>query len=305
MDAFAATRFALGLAFLGVAAASDLRTRRVPDRLWIALGTIGLAVLGGELMLRAAAWPSWSFAGSAALLFAAVFFGEPLMGEEGFRLRPLRILLFLAAAILFFVPLALPGLPALGPTDLQLATMPVMLVVYQGFYHLRLLHGGADAKALIALTLLVPAHPSADPFPLLRADPLLETLVRVLFPFSFVVWVNAALVSLAVPVGLFLFNAVRRDLAWPQMFLGYRAPLGRLPAHAWLMEKITDRGEHVLVLFPRRVDDRSAEVGRLRAAGIERVWVTPKTPFMIPLAVGFALSFLAGNLLLGLFGVRR
>jgi len=32
-----------------------------------------------------------------------------------------------------------------------------MLVVYQLFYRVRLLHGGADTKGLIALTLLIPS----------------------------------------------------------------------------------------------------------------------------------------------------
>ena len=133
--------------------------------------------------------------------------------------------------------------------------------------------------------------------------PRVESAIRVAFPFSLVVWVDAAIVSLAVPIGLFLYNAVRRDLAFPQAFLGYRTPLDPRPRHAWLMERITDAGEHVLVLFPKRGTDPAAQVARLQARGIRRAWVTPQIPFMVPLFVGFVLAFVMGNLLVGILGL--
>src|SRR5207249_2480432 len=56
---------------------------------------------------------------------------------------------------------------------------------------------------------------------------------------------------------------------------------------------------HVLVLFPRRDGNPSQEVARLRAAGIDRAWVTPQVPFMVPLLGGLLLAFFVGNVLLG------
>src|SRR6266571_1026612 len=248
-------------------------------------------------------WTAWSLVGSAAILFYAVFLGKPIFDDTGFHPRPVRILLFLAASVLFFVSLGSGSSAAAGPPIAELASMPVMLVVYQLFYRVRLLHGGADTKALIALTLLIPSYPDAHPFPLLTADPRMESVVRVAFPFSLVVWVDAAIVSLGVPIGLLVYNAVRGDLAFPQAFLGYRAPLDPQPRHAWLMERITDSGEHVLVLFPKRGVDPAAQVARLQARGIKRVWVTPQIPFMAPLFVGFVLAFVMGNLLVGILGL--
>jgi len=305
VDAFAATRLAAGTAFLVVAAASDLRTRRVRDPLWIGLGTLGLVVLAAQLVVESAPWPAWSFAGSAALLFYTVFFGRPLTEEDGFHARPIRIAVLLIAAAMWLAPLAFAGaVPASGSTP-GLASMPVMIVVYQGFYRFRVLHGGADAKGLMAITLLVPTYPNAVPFPVLMPDPRVDSVLRTVFPFSLIVWVDAALVSLAIPIGLFLFNAVRGDLAIPQAFLGYRARLDSFPAHAWLMEKMTPRGEHVLVLFPKRGENPAEDIARLRATGVDRAWVTPKTPFMLPLLVGFLLAFVAGNLLLAVLGLGR
>jgi preflagellin peptidase FlaK len=305
VDAFAATRLAAGTAFLVVAAASDLRTRRVRDPLWIGLGTLGLVVLASQLLVESAPWPAWSFAGSAALLFYAVFFGRPLTEEDGFHARPIRIVLFFVAGVMWIAPFAVTGgVPATGSTP-ALASTPVMIVVYQGLYRLRVLHGGADAKGLMAITLLVPTYPDALPFPLLMPDPRVDSVLRIVFPFSLVVWVDAAIVSLAIPIGLFIFNALRGDFAIPQAFIGYRARLDSFPNHAWLMEKITPRGEHVLVLFPKRGENPADDIARLRAAGVDRAWVTPKTPFMLPLLIGFVLAFLAGNLLLAVLGLGR
>jgi preflagellin peptidase FlaK len=168
----------------------------------------------------------------------------------------------------------------------------------------RILHGGADAKGLIALTLLVPTYPDASPFPILAPNPLVQDLLRVAFPFSLVIYVDAAILFLAVPLVLFLRNVIRGDFG-VQAFLGYRVPIDRIPSKAWLMEKINDRGEHILVLFPKRGGDRSEDLDRLRAAGADRVWVTPQVPFMVPLLGGFWLAFIVGNVLLGVLGLGR
>src|SRR6266516_4547030 len=110
---------------------SDLRVR---DPLWIGLGTFGLLLLGAQLVGTGSAWTVWSLVGSAAILFYAVFLGKPLFDDAGFHVRPVRILLFLAAAVLFFASLSAGSSPSAGPPVAELASMPVMLVVYQLFY---------------------------------------------------------------------------------------------------------------------------------------------------------------------------
>jgi preflagellin peptidase FlaK len=71
------------------------------------------------------------------------------------------------------------------------------------------------------------------------------------------------------------------------------------------MEKIREDGEHVLVLYPKRGPPLTEDLARLRAAGVDRVWVTPQTPFMVPLFGGFILAFVVGNLLIGILGLGR
>lgn len=302
VDAFAATRLAIGTAFLLVAARSDVRTRKVRDPLWIALGSIGLILLAVELSLEPLDLATPALLGSSAILFYAIFFGASLFDEDGFHLRPVRLALFALAAALFVTPAAIHSArgEVLSQGTLELYSMPVMVVVYQLFYRARILHGGADAKALIALSLLVPTYPDMTPFPLFGTDPRVQGMLRVVLPFSLVIWVNAAVLFLVVPVVLLVVNGIRGDLAFPQAFLGYRVRTDSMPRHAWLMEKIDRRGDHMLVLFPKRGGNPAADLARLREAGVDRVWVTPQIPFMVPLVGGFLLAFLVGNVLLAI-----
>src|SRR2546430_5837735 len=284
VDEFAVTRLAIGAVFLLVAAVADVQTRRVPDPVWIGLGSIGLVVLAGEFVQNQIETDAWALLGSAAIVFFAIFYGSPLFEEDGFHARPLRLLLFIVAAALFVYPAAVHSASgaSLSQGLLELYSMPAMVIVYQAFYRARILHGGADAKALIALGLLVPTYPDMAPFPLMTLDPLVETFWRITFPFSLVVWVDAAVLFLAVPLCLLLWNAARADLAFPQALLGYRARLDSFPPHAWLMEKINARGEHVLVLFPKRGGNRTQDLDRFPAGGIDLALDTPPIPFLGP-----------------------
>src|SRR5256885_10834466 len=120
MDGFAVTRLVIGVGFLLVAAVADVRTRRVPDLLWIGLGSIGLVVLAVELIQDQIEVDAWALLGSAGLLFSAIFYGNPLFVEDGFHARPFRLLLFLAAAVLFASPAvqhsaSVPALPPAFP----------------------------------------------------------------------------------------------------------------------------------------------------------------------------------------------
>lgn len=301
MDAFSAARLAIGTAFLAVAAAEDLRSRRVRDPLWVALGTVGLVLLVVELAVESAGADRYGLVAAAAILFYSIFYGKPLVEDDGFHARPARLGLFALAAVLVAGSGLLAGSQggAEGDAWAALLVLPAMVLVYQGFYQVGLLHGGADTKGLIALTLLVPLYPSADAFPLISLDPRIEGPIQAFFPFSLTVLVDAAVLFLAVPVAYLVLNAVRGDLEFPQALFGTRADLNRLPDHVWLMERIDKKGEHVLVLFPRRGRDPSEEAERLRAAGHTRAWVQPQMPFMVPLLGGFLLAFLVGNLLLG------
>ena len=63
-------------------------------------------------------------------------------------------------------------------------------------FQMGLIFGGADAKALMAIAILVPIQPAIADFPLRNS----------LMPFSFVIFFNSLVLFLAIPLGIFIFN---------------------------------------------------------------------------------------------------
>lgn len=300
MDAFAAVRLVVGGGFLAAAAVADVRTRRVRDPLWVALGTIGLALILTELANTGAGVELYALVAATAILFYTLFYGRPTLDEDGVHLRAGRLGLFAVAALLVILS-AWWVVGQGGDTTryTRLLTMPAMVLVYQGFYQVGLLRGGADTKGLIALTLLVPLYPDVSPLPLVQPSPAVTGAMQAFFPFSLIVLVNAAVLMLVVPLAYLLLNLARRDFEWPVGFLGTRVPIDAIPRHAWVMERVGPHGERYAVLFPSRDRDDSEVIARLRAAGAARVWVETKIPFVLLLFLGYLIAFTVGNLLLG------
>jgi len=177
----------------------------------------------------------------------------------------------------------------------HILAIPVMMLVIVVFYMLDIIRGGADAKALIALTILFPLHPQIGDFPILQSD---SGSAEILFPFSFVILINAAIVVAVLPIGFLIKNLASRELGFPGAFLGYKMNIDEIPGkHVWLMERM-DNGIHRSYVRPRSDEDLPAEIARLSRAGYKRVWITPKIPFIIPMTISLVISTILGNLLL-------
>ena len=178
------------------------------------------------------------------------------------------------------------------PNLWYLVFIPIMIVLVYAFFQLRLLFGGADTKALMALAILVPIQPFIGAFPLWPS----------FIPGSFCIFLNALLLFLFIPVSLFLFNVGKRSLRFPHCLLGYVVSVEKAKqTFVWPMEKIQDR-KRKLVYMPKdfNVDEELAEFEKL---GITDIWVTPKIPFMIPLLAGFLTTFVLGDILLHLLQI--
>lgn len=302
MDGLSAFRFAVGVMFLTYASFKDLKTRRVPDWVWVGFGTIALIVFEVELFLKEAKLEHQLILVPTCILFYTVFFGKEMWTEEGFKLRPLRLGLYILALIVLIY--STYHFWRVGGDDANLywshLSMPVLIVLAHVFYQFGLLRGGADAKAFMSIALLVPIYPNLDPsLPLAQLPPSVQNAVNITFPFAFVVLLDAALLLLILPVGLFFINTIRGDLHGIEAILGYRVRLDRLPKFAWLMDRI-EEGEHIRVLFPRRSENREEQIQKLEEKGFKHVWVTPQIPFIVPMTIGFIMAFLVGNFIIGL-----
>ncbi len=175
------------------------------------------------------------------------------------------------------------------PIIWYLVFIPIMIALMYLFFQMRLLFGGADAKALMALAILVPIQPLIGTFPLWTS----------FLPGSWIIFANATILFLLIPISLLIYNIGKRNLQFPRCLLGYVISIEKAKQKfVWPLEKIKD-GKRKLVYMPKNfdIDEELAEFEKL---GITEIWVTPKIPFMIPLLAGFLSAFILGDILLQL-----
>lgn len=295
-------RVVVGLGFLLLAAAMDVRTRRVKDPVWVAFGGIALAIVEVDLVSQAAPWFLHLVVGATAILYFGVFFGEPLWDEKGFHFYPARLALYVLPpiAVLLAWSFSRDDAANLG-AFWRLLTMPGMIVIAHGLFEFGMLRGGADAKAVMALALLFPGiYPHLGEFPVLSAPRIPEPVLAVLFPFAFVVLVDAAILFLAAPLLFLARNAAAGSARLPRALFGLRVPIERIPRHVWFMDRVKD-GNPTFVYFPPRKEDRKEQLRLLREHGYTHVWVTPQLPFIAAMLAGYVLAVVVGNVLLATF----
>jgi archaeal preflagellin peptidase FlaK len=166
--------------------------------------------------------------------------------------------------------------------------------------------GGADAKALIAIAIMFPLYPAITlagfDFPL--AGGIMSPV------FGLAVLGNAVALNLVVPLCMFFYNLFTTPagelLSNPVgSFTGYKARIGELKGkHLRLMHDYDETDNKVQrhwVFKGTEIDDYSVgELTKWRDAGKigEKVWVTPKLPFLIPITLGFLAAVFYGDILM-------
>lgn len=176
--------------------------------------------------------------------------------------------------------------PGFGDKILYLVFIPIMIGLMYVLFQLRLIFGGADAKAIMALTILVPLEPVIQDFPLWKS----------LMPFPWVIFSNSVVLFLLIPLSLLMFNLTRGNVEFPYCVLGYRMSLEKAKEKfVWPLERIMD-GKRRFFYMPKDFD-AAEELEEFEREGIKEIWVTPKIPFMMPLLAGFVCSFVVGDIL--------
>lgn len=217
----------------------------------------------------------------AALMFA---------GGALFDLRTRRVpnrywLPFAAAAAGFVAADLLQGGTSrddLLPYAVALAACGVLFTLWRlGLF------GGADAKGLMVVAFLLPVAPVPVPAWGVATVPVLDTLL------------NGSLLTLLVPVACLAWNLARGRWGGWATFLGVPLPLERArQAQAWPLQRI-EEGRLGWRYWHRPDESLDEAYDGLAAAGATEVWVTPKVPFMVPLALGLGLAWWTGNLVVG------
>jgi len=167
--------------------------------------------------------------------------------------------------------------------------VPIMIALMYVLFQLRLMFGGADAKAIMALAILVPFAPEILEFPILKAS-------AISMPGSWIIFSNSVVIFLLIPLSLLIFNLAKRHIEFPHLLLGYRMNVSKAKEKfVWPLEKIVD-GKRRFAYMPKEFDVED-ELQEFENLGIKEIWVTPKIPFMIPLLAGFICSFILGDIL--------
>jgi preflagellin peptidase FlaK len=292
MEELTWVRIALALAIMVAASVSDWRSRTASDVHWYIMGAGGSLLFGVQLLDDGASWIFLVCLVLITLVFVDLLRDRRGMFEDGVNFAPLLLYVLTLLAFGYL------SLEHFGEGRYwTMISIPLLIVFFFVMYQLNVIKGGADAKALIALSLVFPVYPELAGLPVLELnDPAALTML----PFPVLVLFNGAILTLLVPVGMLLLNIVRRDIRFPLMLFGTRMTIeDAKKKHVWPMERVAD-GKVRTVLFPRPDDEIDWDA--LQAAGVDRPWVTPKVPFLVPLTLAVPFSLLMGNILLYAMG---
>ena len=288
MDWMPILKIAVAFTVLLLASWSDWRIRMASDVFWIVLGTLGLIFLAFQIYEDGVSPLYYLFLFPLAVFFYDIFWDRPsLFDKEG---DEIALGLFISAFIV------LGTLLMIFQADEYLWKMMSILFVFLIIillYVFDILKGGADAKALISLAILFPVYPAFMDFPLIQIP---SELVQYFFPFVILVLFNAALFLMVFPISFAFYNAIKGDSKFPLMFFGYKMSVDDAKSKfVWTMERV-EEGERKTFLFPKGDYEHEEILDELEAVGADRIWVTPKIPFLIPLTISLIFSAFVGNI---------
>jgi preflagellin peptidase FlaK len=290
----------VGLCLL-VASIMDILTRRIDDRTWMIMLLACIPLLGWEMLLKGGDGSPISLLSLllpiGGMLF--IFFGypEPKKAFKGSRMDIFFILVYLICIAGPVVAFMMGDRGVVGPILIAFFFMVLYFILYQvPIAGTRIIHGGADAKCLMALAALFPWYVMDFGFQVGPFYGLLEDFSQLGVVFNIhlsVLFNGAVLATLMLVLVLPVLNIIRGDFRFPRMFTAYRVSSDSIV------------GKHIWVILEhkkkKKVEPTEKVQNRLKEMGVEKVWVTPKIPFILFLFLGYAIQMIVGNLVAILF----
>ena len=295
------SKLSILISLMVIGSISDWTTRYVDDWLWYLAGIFGLIFIETDIIIQNLAMVYQLF-----IPLLIIFYFEPIVDYEKFlkidekKYRYIQIILYTIGGLLVII---IVSTAPLNTTTFRFFMIIVMILFAQLLFYMNL-YGGADAKALFAIALLFPVYPRIGSFPLISI-PYID-IFETVFPFALLVLLNSALLFIIVPLIYIIYNASRRNLRFPLCLFGYQLETALVQKKfVWLMEYVDDEtGKLRASIFPLKDEENYAKkLKKLQEKNIQKVWVTPQIPFIIPMTVGIILSTIIGNPVFLLFAL--
>jgi len=283
----------LGLAY---GAVTDARTREVPELLWVVL-TLAGGVLGGIAVAPGGWGPLAFWVIAVAFVFQHLVPWDDAFGGN-WPADLVEIGVYAAVVVLFGLGAYEDGL---GPNGVPTSALAVVFSVLfaRGLFEAGILFGGADAKAVMVAGVLVPFFPVP-----LGAVPRGILPITSVLPFAVDLLMDAALLSVVIPIALAVRNVCRGEFRGRDGFTTYLLPVEELATKfVWVRDERCpiDREEEAAIETSEGDRQwREKIAAELRARGITRVRVGPQIPFVVLLLAGAVAALLFGNLIFDL-----
>lgn len=294
----------VGVLLLGMAWAAwmDHKNRRVPNEHWIVWAKPAVFIWALDLMVQGADWTIYLTAAGVVAYASISVFGRPTIKDAraGSWMDRWFLIWYVAAAIgtvagalryqdVTPMDVILDQGDSLGMLWWKTASVFLVIFFIDLAWRMRLLHGGADAKALIWVTLVFPAWATV---PLPFAVDSAPSVVALPVSIALLIWGGLAFLFIPlVMLGLNIKGGHLRGLS--DMKLAWHAskiPLEDVAKrHVWLLTDTMSmpNGEERIVhrsRAPRQTptdEAMQAHVERLRSLGVGEVWVSFKMPLLV------------------------
>ena len=296
------SRISVLLLGMGWAAWMDHKERRVKNEHWLVWVKPALFLWALDLMNQGADWTIYLTASAAVAYASGAVIGRPTFSD-------LRAGSRMDQTVVFWYLVSLCGLifgaiqyQSVSPVDVLLgnetglgalwwstfAVLPLILLVDIA-WRLRMLHGGADAKALMWVAILIPNWSS---MPLTFSSATTEALFALPPVFSLLMW--GGLSFLAIPFILLFLNISRGHVrSFSDLMLAWHA--SQLPRsevahrHVWLLTTLVEKPDGSMEVYhrkraPRRTpsdEQLAVALSELEAADVQQVWVSQKLPLLV------------------------
>jgi len=295
------TRVGVLLLGMGWAAWMDHKERRVSNSHWMIWVKPAIFIWCLELLAREADWTIFLTASAVVAYASVAVIGRPTIKDvlSGNRLDIIVSMWYLVSIIGVIV-----GMTKYGDVDLldillgeesgmaalywtTLSGLIVIFVIDFG-WRLRLIHGGADAKALMWVAILVPNW-STMPVVLDYGS---EVTLRLPPAISLLMW--GGISFLLIPILLIVKNIIYgnvKSVSDLRMFWHSTVmPIDKVQdSHVWLLTSMIEMPNGELKTYhktraPRRTpsDEQLAmQIEELKTNNVEEVWVSYKLPLLV------------------------